>query len=311
MKNIKINFLFFFAAVSPLFFYSCNSNSAQEEADTPTKGKVRLSIDENVRPLADQLVDAFEYTYPDAFLVQSYNSESDVMKELYSDSSELAIMTRPLSSTEIKWFEAKTFSIEHIKIASDAVVILVNKNNNDSSFTVDQIHKMLSGEDSLWSQIHPGSTLGKIELVFDNSASSNLRYLSDTLLGGKGPGKSCYAVQSNDSVVAYVNARPNVIGIVGLNWIGNKYSTDDVSRKEKVVISRIGKDTASFAHPDQTALVSGTYPFIRGVWIVKIGKRSGLGTGFASFSLAERGQLIVQRSGLAPAKPAERTIEIK
>ncbi len=307
---MKIDFPFFSAAVFVLLFSSCAENSPQKEIDTPTTGKIRLSIDENIRPLADQLVDAFEYSYPDAFLVQSYNTEANVMQELYSDSSELAIMTRPLTKTEMSWFEAKKFGIEHIKIASDAVVILVNKSNPDSSFTVAQMKKIISGEDSLWSQLRPGSKLGKIEVVFDNGTSSNLRYLSDTLLNGKAPGKNCFAVKSNDSVVAYVNTRPNAIGVVGLNWIGDRYSEDDMARKEKVVLSRIGKDSSSCVHPDQSAIVVGSYPFSRGVWIVKIGRRSGLGTGFATFSLGERGQLIVQRAGLAPAKPAERQVEI-
>jgi len=311
MKMKTINNLFFASTFFLLAFSSCNENSSStKEIDTPTSGKVRLSIDENIRPLADQLVDAFEYSYPDAFLVQSYNSEANVMQELFSDSSELAIMTRTLTKDEMKFFQAKKFGVEQIKIASDAVVVLVNKNNPDSSFTVEEIKKIISGEYTLWSQLRANSKLGKIEVVFDNGTSSNLRYLSDTLLNGKMPGKNCFAVKSNDSVVAYVNQKPNAIGIVGLNWIGDRYSADDMARKEKVVLSRIGKDSSFYAHPDQSAIVTGNYPFSRGIWIVKIGMRSGLGTGFATFSLGDRGQLIVQRDGLAPAKAAERKIEI-
>ena len=291
-------------------FVSCSSSGPKQEIDTPTKGKVKLSIDENVRPLVDLLVDAFESTYSEAFLVQSYNPESNVLEELFSDSSELAIMTRPLKADEKKWFESKTLGVEQIKIASDAVVILVNKNNPDSSFTVEQIRKMISGEDTLWSQIRPGSTLGRIDIVFDNSSSSNLRYLSDTLLNGNAPGKNCFAVKTNDSVVAFVNLRPNAVGIIGLNWIGDRYSNEDLASREKVVLSRIGTDSTNCVHPDQSAIVTGSYPFSRGVWIVKIGTRSGLGTGFATFTMGERGQLIVQRSGLAPARPTERQVEI-
>src|ERR1700741_1976393 len=117
---MKIYLAFFPALFFIYIFSSCNEQKAGPEIDTPTKGKVRLSIDENIRPLADELVDAFEFSSPDAFLVQSYNPESKVVDELTSDSSELAIMTRPLTKEEMKWFEAKKFGIEHIKIASDA-----------------------------------------------------------------------------------------------------------------------------------------------------------------------------------------------
>jgi phosphate transport system substrate-binding protein len=110
--------------------------------------------------------------------------------------------------------------------------------------------------------------------------------------------------------VAYVNSNPNAIGVVGLNWLGDRDSEDDMLRRSKVTMAAVGKDSASAVRPNQSALVTKQYPFTRGIWIVKIGKRRGLGTGFATFALGDRGQLIVQRAGLAPAAPAERKVEI-
>lgn len=306
--TMKNKFCFFFATL--FIFSACNEKTISEELDTPTTGKIKLSIDENIRPLADELVDAFENSYPEAFLMQSYSSESGVMQELYNDSSQLALMTRQLSKNELNWFAAKKFGVEQIKLGSDAVVLLVNRNNPDSAFTIEQIRRIISGKDTVWSQIRSGSTLGKINVVFDNTSSSNLSYLIDTLLAGKNPGKNCFALNTNDSVVSYINQTPNAIGVVGLNWIGDKDSEEDMGRRSKVVLATIGKDSTLFAHPDQSAMVTGTYPFTRGIWLIKIGKRAGLGTGFASFSLGERGQLIVQRAGLAPAKPSERKVQI-
>jgi phosphate transport system substrate-binding protein len=305
---MKINNLLFPAVISFFFFAACSNSPTEKDLDTPISGKVRLSVDENISSLSDELIDAFESSYPEAFLLQSYNPEANVMQELFNDSSRLAIMMRPLKPEEVKWFEAKTFLLEQIKIGSDAVVLLVNRNNPDSLFTIEQIHDIISGKDSVWSQIREGSTLGSINIVFDNPASSNLHYLTDTLMPGKKPGKNCFAVNTNDSVVAYVNQNPNAIGVVGLNWLGDKDLPEDVARQNQITMARIGKDTLNYYFPSQSALVAGQYPFTRGIWIVKIGKRAGLGTGFASFALGERGQLIVQRAGLAPAKPAERKI---
>lgn len=290
-------------------YFSCDNKPAVE-IDTPTKGKVPISIDENIQPLTDELIDAFESSYPDAFLLQHYGSEKQVVQELYDDSSQLAVMTRTLRKDEIDYFAKKQYSVEHIKIASDAIVLLVNRENPDSIFTVDQIRRIMLGDDSVWTQLNGNSKLGAINLVFDNANSSNLRYLTDTLIGKSPLGKNCFALSTNDSVINYVNSHPNSIGIVGLNWLGDRDSDEDMARRSKVSMAMIGKDSASATHPHQTALVTGSYPFVRGVWIVKIGKRRGLGTGFATFAYQERGQLIVQRAGLAPASPAERRVHI-
>jgi phosphate transport system substrate-binding protein len=45
--------------------------------------------------------------------------------------------------------------------------------------------------------------------------------------------------------------------------------------------------------------------------MVKIGQRTGLGTGFVSFVANERGQLIILKSGLVPARQPERRIQLK
>ncbi len=287
------------------------ASSSEKEPDTPTRGKITCSIDENVQSLSEELIDVFESSYPDAFLIASYKSEKGVVNDLYNDSSRLAIMTRRLNAEEQKYFEVDLkFGIEQIKIASDAIVFVVNKENPDSSFTKATLKKMLTGQDTAWAQISPDSKLGRIDVVFDNGASSNLRFLTDSLLEGQRPGNNVFAVANADSVIAYVNRTPGAVGVIGLNAIGDHNSEDARNRKSKVSVCAAGLDSVSAWKPSQSAIVTRQYPFVREIWIIKIGKRSGLGTGFASFTLSERGQLIVQRAGLAPAAPAERKIQL-
>ncbi|GAB4143733.1 MAG: substrate-binding domain-containing protein [Bacteroidia bacterium] len=295
-----------------IFLYACESyENRVSELDTPVSGKINLVIDENIRPLADLLVNSFEASYPDAFLIQKYNQEDEIIQLLYDDSARLALMTRPLQDEELAWFEKQKFIVEQMMIGSDAVVFILNKNNPDSTFTTTQLLNILSGKDTLWENINQKNNAGKIDIVFDNGKSCNIRYLTDTLLGNIPLGKNCFAVNSNKAVVEYVRDHPGAIGVVGLNWIGDKDNENDVLLRQSVKFAAVGTDTATATTPHQSALVTKKYPFTRHLWLVKIGKRAGLGTGFATFVMGDRGQLIVQKSGLAPAKPAERQVEIK
>lgn len=287
----------------------CGASPAAD-LDSPTKGKITFSVDENVQDVTSQLVDVFETSYPDAFLITTYKSESDVVKDLYNDSCRLAIMTRRLNAEETAYFESLKFGLEHIKIGSDAIVFVVNKENTDTAFTKETLRKILVGEDTLWSQVNPESKLNRIDVVFDNGASSNLRYLTDSLMNGAKPGKNVFAAANADSVVAYVSRNPSAVGVIALNTIGDNDSEVARNRKKQVTVCAAGFDTLAAYKPSQSAVVTRKYPFVRDIWIVKIGKRAGLGTGFASFALGERGQLIVQQAGLAPAAPAERTIQL-
>lgn len=301
--------LTFAYCVLGIAYCGCDSGPT-EVLDTPTKGKINFSVDENVQSIAQELIDVFETSYPDAFLITSFKSEVDVVNDLYSDTSRLAIMTRRLSADETKYFEGLQFGIEQIKIGSDAIVFIVNKANLDTSFTKETIRKMLTGEDTLWTQIDSASPLRRIDVIFDNGASSNLRYLTDSLMNGAKPGANVFAAPGADSVIAHVSRNPGAIGIIALNAIGDKDSRLAMSRKNLIKVCAVGLDSRAAYKPSQSAVVTRKYPFVRDIWIIKIGKRAGLGTGFASFALGERGQLIIQRAGLAPAAPAERKIEL-
>lgn len=304
---IRNNILLIFTAT---LFAACG-NSGEKELDTPTRGQITMSVDENVQSITEQLVDVFESSYPDAFLMTSYKNEKGVVADLYNDSCRLAIMTRKLNAEELSYFEGQLkFGVEQIKIGSDAIVFVVNKTNPDSAFTKETIRKMLIGQDSSWTQISPESQLGRIDVVFDNGASSNLRFLTDSLMNGQKPGANVFAVANADSVIAYVNRTPGAVGVIGLNAIGGKNSETAMDRRKKIVVCAVGSDSASAWKPSQSTIVTRQYPLVREFWIIKIGKRSGLGTGFASFALGERGQLIIQHAGLAPAAPAERKIEL-
>lgn len=291
-------------------FVSCGPGSSGEQVDTPTSGKVTFSVDENVQSIAQELIDVFEESYPDAFLITSFKPENQVVTDLYNDSSRLALMTRRLNAEETAYFESLKFGIEHIKIGSDAIVFIVNKENPDTAFTTETLKKILLGQDTLWQQVDSASKLTRIDVIFDNGASSNLRFLTDSLLGGQKVGNNVFAAENVDSVIAHVSRNPGAIGIIALNAVGDKDSELAMRRKNQVKVCAAGTDSHAAYKPSQSAVVTRKYPFVRDIWIVKIGKRAGLGTGFASFALGERGQLIVQKAGLAPAAPAERTIEL-
>ncbi|MCU0431868.1 MAG: substrate-binding domain-containing protein [Bacteroidia bacterium] len=297
--------------IASAMLISCNNQPKGEELDTPTSGTIPFVIDEVIQPLAEELTISFVARYPKAHLIPRVAPEKDAALMLINDSARNGLLTRKLTKEEVAFFESKKFGLEQVLLASDAVAFVVNRNNTDSVFTKDQLRRILLGQDTLWSQISPGSTLGRIRVVFDNPGSSNIRYLSDTLLGKQPLSKSCFAVQTNQAVIEYVNEHPEAIGVVGLNWIGDKDSEADMSRRKMIVLAAVGDSLNTATTPHQSALALHTYPFCREVWFVKIGKRPGLGTGFASFAYSEVGQLIVQKAGLLAAKPAERRIELK
>jgi phosphate transport system substrate-binding protein len=302
--------LFFLAACS-------GGTSSGKPLDTPISGDITISVDESYTDMIGSMIDAFQLRYADAHITAKYKSEAEVAHDLLTDSTlQVAVMGRDLNDNEKKHFSNHQFTTTSVKLGTDAVAFVVNPENIDTTLTVEQLQRLLQQQDTSWNQIDPKSSLGKAIVVFDNSGSTNARLLSERLMNGKDPGSNCYAVKSNDSVFAYVARTPTAIGVISASMISNTDDPKALSRLDHVKIvslkatKQLG-DNPEFVPPFQSYIADGSYPLTRTIWLIKIGGRASLGTGFATFAAGNIGQLIVQRAGLVPETMPERTIILK
>ncbi len=109
-------------------------------------------------------------------------------------------------------------------------------------------------------------------------------------------------------MIELVTTRTDVIGFVGLSWIGDSYDDLQQAYLKKIRLARVEctacLEKGMFAKPSQSTITYGQYPLARPLFYVFKENHAGLGTGFMNFMSLERGQLIFRRSFLAPAKMA-------
>jgi phosphate transport system substrate-binding protein len=292
--------------------YTCNGNKGSNEpTDTATSGHVNIVVDESFQQLFDTEIYTFQSLNKEAFIHAKYLPENEGLKELIEDSCKVVVMCRDLTKEERKNFEAANLFPISTKIAEDAIAILVNPENTDTTFTVDRLKSVLLGTDSTWKQINAKSELGKIEIVFDNAGSANARYMEDTLLQGKHFAKNVFAVKSNPEVIDYVDKNKNAIGVLSVNWISDQDDTLTHNFLQKVKVVAISKDASSEAFkPYQAYIKTKDYPFTRSVYMINRQTRYGLGMGFVSFVAGQKGQLMILKAGLIPSIAPTRMVQI-
>ena len=164
MFNIK-NIILGSIITTGMVFYACSGNSNPEPTDTPTSGEVNVVVDESFQKLFDNQIYTFESIYKNAQIHVKYLPENEALSLMINDSCKVVTMCRDLTEQERKSFEAKNLFPISTKIAEDAIVLLVNPENNDTTLTVDQVKYILLGNDSLWSQLNKQSELGGIKVV--------------------------------------------------------------------------------------------------------------------------------------------------
>ncbi len=302
-SNSKI---FFYLLTLVMLVLGCKSKQ-QSKADTPESGTINISIDESFKPVMEAQIKMFEASFPNAHINATYKSEANCLKDFFGDSTNrMVIIGRALQSKEEKFMiDSLGYNPGCNKVATDAIAIVLNRNNKDSLFTLSDLEKKLTGKDST-SYLY----------VFDGlNATSTIRFIKDSILKGKEfNAKVVNATNSSEKVIEYVSSHENAIGFVGISWIGNPENKEQVKLLQTVKLGYIRCDICDhkpFVKPMQESMITRRYPLTRGVYYAIKENYEGLGTGFVSFLKYERGQLIFKRAYLGPIMDFElRNVQI-
>ncbi len=280
-----------------LFFASCREEKkVVHPEDTPTKGTIEISVDESFRPVMEEQIAMYETSFPGTKIIAHYKSEVDCFRDFFRDTlNRMIIVTRGLTPKEEKFMtDTLGYNPGWNAVASDAVAVLVNKNSNDTLFSLERLQQQLTGK------VHREEVM-----VFDGlNRTSTVRFVEDSILKGKTFDTSVVrAVKTSDEVLEYVAANNNAVGFVGINRIGNPEDPKQVEMLKKVKLAYVKCDVCvntPYVFPSQESILNRRYPLVRGLYYIIKENYTGLGSGLVAFLKYERGQLIFRRAYLGP-----------
>jgi len=174
---------------------------------------------------------------------------------------------------------------------------------------------IMGGNTSSWKQINAKSNLDKITVVFDNQYSSNVRYMVDSINGGKTLSTDLKALKSNLEVIEYVSKTSNAMGIIGVNWISSPTDTTNLTFIDGIRVMSVSKNNIPTVNnsykPFPAYIALGNYPLVRDVYVILSDLRDTLPTGFVKFVTGDTGQRIITKAGLLPATRPMRVLSVK
>ncbi|MDE5728487.1 MAG: substrate-binding domain-containing protein [Duncaniella sp.] len=312
------------AAGAMLMLGSCSGKKKQPERQPIAK----VACDESFESVMEQEVAVFEYVYPKEDVIASYMPESEVIDSIMSMGSyKNGVVTRPLTEEELKYLRSNKKIVHQQRIAVDAIALIVNPENPVEILSRKDLAEILSGDVTRWDQVEP-CKLGDIRVVFDHQGSSTVKYMRDSVLGGRQFGPNVSAVKSNPDVFKAVAENRNAIGVIGVSWVssdmaGREQSVEELAaRAEKSdttvmefssdvkVLKMRGDGEVTAYKPYQAYIFDGSYPLHRSVWMICTAP-GGTSHRFYSFVTGFQGQKIIQMTGILPATVRPRMVRVE
>jgi len=313
MNHLKLIIGIFLFGIIAIFF-SCKMTPKKFTDETPTRGSIKIAVDESYQLLTDAELFTFQSLYKDAKVSPVYLSGDSILKLFLDDSVRVIITSSKLNDNEVAYLRGKSIIARTTKIAYDALAFIVNKSNTDQLIRYNTLKDIFTGKTTKWEQINPQSKLNDIKIVFDNPGSNNVKTIMNKFGIGSLPG-NCFSASKNSEVINYVENHPEAIGIISVNWISDPRDSISHSFLSKIkvvsVTSEYNSEGSDFYSPHPAYIANQNYPFTREVYTINRESFAGLGTGFTSFVAGDAGQRIILKMGMLPATMPVRLVEVK
>ena len=313
-----------YAAVASLLAV-CATSCDKTPKSTTTSGAMTMLCDDSFENIMEQEIDVFEYSYPNAHIGCQYVTQKECLDSLFAGATHTIVIGRDLTKSEFKGMKAKYPRLRSMKIAVDAVALIINPDNPVKYLSMNEIGEILAGETSNWDLVEPDAPNLPIEVVFDNSGSGLTNYMVDSLLDGRKFGPNVVQTGSIEGVLDRVKKSRGAIGVIGVSWLTrdlaeNRPTGEQLAKelndttaisgvdlnekmaKSGVKVLGVMRDVNIAFKPYQQNIYDGSYPLTRPIYMITTASPSGLAGGFYSFVTGVTGQRLMMKTGILPAR---------
>lgn len=280
-------------------------NSCVTNTDPIKEEEAVIYVDQSFQPLFETSIFTFESQIQSGRIHPKYVSELEAIDAFKTNLTKTICITRTFTENETKALAQKNVEFTTDHIGTDALAIIVHPDCPDSTYTMDQLKAIFSGKDTTWR-----STGKKFTVVFDQSNSANFYYVQNLIKDQK-IGSNISAVKSNEEVIDLVKKNPNVMGVIGANWINDTRDTTFLKFREGIKVCDIAFNQYSeYFQPYPAYIYNDIYPMTRKFYLINKGSRISINSKFVRFMTDQRGQMLIYKSNLIPATMVAREIQI-
>lgn len=254
MKQKFINRKCFFRFVLLIFLQSCHSkNEKLSSTDIQSKTLINISGSTTLGSVF-KLYNEENLNNLDVELKIDANGTNAGYIDLISDKSDISMSSNKLTSIQLDSFKTRNINLEEVKVAIDAIVIIVNYENKVKQLTANQIKDIFSGKIKNWSEV--GGEDHPINVISRDKNSGTYSFVVSHLLKENHVFESARFIENNDEILNIVSTDVYAISYTSL------LHTDKVD-KLKIAF----EDGGRYIKPTVENVLNHKYQLYRGLYL--------------------------------------------
>jgi len=216
---------------------------------------------------------------------------------LIDSTTDICQSSRAITAKEIDQAKAKGVNPYEIKVATDALSVVVNPANSVSELTFAQLSAIYTNKITNWKEL--GGQDAPIVVISRDNNSGTFAYFLEEVVQMAGMATADKTLQyggkvlmlpSTEEGISQVASNPNAIFYAGLGYINNSVKT--------IGVMKTANDKA--VKPSVATALDRTYPISRPLFYYTNGAPTGVIKAYIDYCLSTEGQKEVLNAGFVP-----------
>ncbi len=283
-----------------LVFAGCGTGTTTTTpaATTPSlTGSFKIIGSNTVTPLSSVWAEDFMKANNKVSIAVSGPGSGVGIASLIDSTTDICQSSRLIKSSEIEQAKAKGVNPYEIKVASDALSVIVNPKNPVSELTIAQLSAIYTGKITNWKELD-GNDATIVVIARDTNSGTHAFFKEHVIQMDGLPtkdtkleyGNKVLLLPSTEEGVSQAASNVNVIFYAGLGYVNDTVKA--------LGIKKTAGDAA--VKPSVATALDNTYPVSRPLLYYTNGAPSGVIKAYIDYCLSDAGQKVVLDSGFVP-----------
>jgi phosphate transport system substrate-binding protein len=256
------------------------------------QGFIQTKGSDTIVNAMQQTAEEFMKVYSHVFVAVTGGGSGVGIASLINKTTDIATASREMKAKEVEMAEKRGVHPKEFVIAYDGVAVIVNNNNPVDKLTIEDLHKIFTGQATNWKEFG-GKDVRIVTLSREVSSGTHMYFKEEVIQLGKKDStdefsKGTLLLTSSQAIVEEVAGNEGAIGYLGMGYLSDRTKA-----------LRIAKDN-EFYPPDVENVVKKTYPLSRPLFLYTDGEPQGIIKLLIDFTLSPAGQKQFQDTGFVP-----------